>query len=142
MPGPLSSRLPPASHAHLPRLPPRLAYLDADMIVLRNIDTLFRLPPGFYAAADCAAGRATQAERDACPLFRPDVPHYFNAGVWGWRWAGAGSVEGQRQTAHPPTPRSTTSSLAPPRVLLDDPIPRPAGPVGRPACCGCRAPSP
>ena len=43
----------------------RLVYLDADMLVLRNIDALFALPPGFYAAPDCAAGRATPAERAA-----------------------------------------------------------------------------
>ena len=27
----------------------RLVYLDADMLVLRNLDALFDLPPGFYA---------------------------------------------------------------------------------------------
>jgi inositol 3-alpha-galactosyltransferase len=46
----------------------RLVYLDADVLVVQNIDHLFYLPPGFYAVPDCAFGRATQAERDACPL--------------------------------------------------------------------------
>ena len=112
-------------------------YLDADMLVLRSIDCLFELPPGFYAgvlccaalccamlrglvaitepcpkgvawvesqmhdgllrdvhtprltasfalpatAPDCAAGRETQAERDACSLLCAEQPPYFNAGV-------------------------------------------------------------
>ena len=62
----------------------RLVYLDADMLVLKNIDHLFDLPPGFYAAPDCAAGRRTQAERDDCALLRPagQRPHYFNAGMF------------------------------------------------------------
>lgn len=116
----------------------RLVYLDADMLVVRNIDCLFGLPPGFYAgdcanvccavfamntryqagmtslslprlpsaqppevasaaaqgccsglllcgaaaAPDCAAGRETQQERDACSLFCPQQPAYFNAGGW------------------------------------------------------------
>ena len=30
----------------------RLAYLDADMLILRNIDHLFELPPGFYAGEE------------------------------------------------------------------------------------------
>ncbi|KAL4457680.1 hypothetical protein ABPG75_012545 [Micractinium tetrahymenae] len=60
----------------------RLVYLDADMIVLRNIDALFALPPGFYAAPDCTAGRKSQAERDGCPLFFPHQRRYFNAGFF------------------------------------------------------------
>ena len=36
----------------------RLVYLDADMIVCRNIDHLFDLPAGgFYAVGDCYGGR-------------------------------------------------------------------------------------
>ncbi|PRW56181.1 glycosyl transferase [Chlorella sorokiniana] len=38
----------------------RLVYLDADMLVVRSIDGLFDLPPGFYA----------------------DQPSYFNAGMF------------------------------------------------------------
>eukprot|EP00887_Chlorella_sp_A99_P002734 scaffold6.g2734.t1 len=60
----------------------RLAYLDADMVVRRNIDALFSLPEGFYAVPDCAFGRASAAERDACSYFTPHVPHYFNAGFF------------------------------------------------------------
>lgn len=41
-------------------LPCRLVYLDADMILVRNIDHLFDLPPGaFYAVGDCYGGRET-----------------------------------------------------------------------------------
>lgn len=69
---------------HLPcraALPlPRLVYLDADMVVTRNIDVLFGLPPGFWAAGDCAFGRPTQEERDECALFCSGRPPYFNAG--------------------------------------------------------------
>lgn len=115
------------TRAHATCSPPlrRLVYLDADMLVLRSIDCLFELPPGFYAgvlccavlcgleqylaarveehahaqqlvchacttpysafalpatAPDCAAGRETQAERDACSLFCAEQPSYFNAG--------------------------------------------------------------
>ena len=54
------------------------------MVVTRSIDCLFALPPGrLYAAGDCAAGRPTQAERDACALFATCAgrrPPYFNAG--------------------------------------------------------------
>jgi hypothetical protein len=32
-------------------------YLDADMIVLRNMDHLFALGPGFFAVGDCYGGR-------------------------------------------------------------------------------------
>ena len=59
----------------------RLVYLDADMLVLENIDHLFALPPGFFAAPDCAAGRPTAAERDACALLQRQ-PSYFNAGMF------------------------------------------------------------
>lgn len=60
----------------------RLVYLDADMIVLKNIDHLFQTV-GFHAALDCTAGRHSQAEQDACPLFNnaPKV-RYFNAGMF------------------------------------------------------------
>lgn len=64
----------------------RLIYLDADMLVCRNIDHLFHLPHSFFwAAPDCAAGRKTQAERDACALLRAccgEQPDYFNAGMF------------------------------------------------------------
>lgn len=63
----------------------RLVYLDADMLVVRNIDHLVDLPPGFYAAPDCAYGRAMQAERDACALLPrggASRPAYFNAGMF------------------------------------------------------------
>ncbi|KAL4442954.1 hypothetical protein ABPG77_008445 [Micractinium sp. CCAP 211/92] len=60
----------------------RLVYLDADMLVLRNVDALFNLPPGFYAGPDCTAGRKSQAERDGCPLFFPHERRYFNAGFF------------------------------------------------------------
>ena len=43
----------------------RLVYMDADMILLRNIDHLFGLPPGFYAVGDCYGGRETG---EALPL--------------------------------------------------------------------------
>ena len=61
----------------------RLVYLDADTVVLRNLDHLFDLPgDGLYAVGDCAFGRATEAERRACPFFRHGRPHYFNAGFF------------------------------------------------------------
>lgn len=63
----------------------RLVYLDADMLVIQNLDALFHLPPGFWAAPDCAAGRPTQAERNACALLHADKcgrPSYFNAGMF------------------------------------------------------------
>lgn len=48
----------------------RLVYLDADMVVLHNIDHLFSSDKhGFYAAPDCSYGRESQAERDGCCLF-------------------------------------------------------------------------
>jgi inositol 3-alpha-galactosyltransferase len=59
----------------------RLVYLDADMIVLKNIDHLFHTV-GFHAALDCTAGRHNQAERDACPLFKGATMRYFNAGMF------------------------------------------------------------
>lgn len=37
----------------------RLVYLDADMILCRNIDHLFDLPQGFWAVGDCYGGRET-----------------------------------------------------------------------------------
>jgi lipopolysaccharide biosynthesis glycosyltransferase len=71
-----------------------LVYLDADMLVLRNIDFLFHLPmnrahgaqtstttatkplengvaPHLWAVPDCAAGRPTEEERAQCSL----LPH-------------------------------------------------------------------
>lgn len=36
----------------------RLIYLDADMLVLRNIDHLFDLSPGFYAGEACSTLKA------------------------------------------------------------------------------------
>ena len=60
----------------------RVVYLDADMVVCHNVDHLFQLPPGFYAVADCAFGRKTQAERDSCALFQHGQPSYFNAGFF------------------------------------------------------------
>ncbi|GAB4820789.1 hypothetical protein N2152v2_007835 [Parachlorella kessleri] len=59
-----------------------LVYLDADTVVTRNIDALFALPQGFYAAGDCAYGRPTQQERDACAMFSKGRPPYFNAGFY------------------------------------------------------------
>lgn len=72
----------------------RIVYLDADMLVLRNLDHMFELPGGgggggaLWAAPDCAAGRETAAERAACALLRPR-PHYFNAGCMVLRPCGA-----------------------------------------------------
>lgn len=62
----------------------RLVYLDADMIVCRNIDHLFDLPAGgFHAVGDCYGGREYAEERDNCCHFTPDkVPEYFNAGFY------------------------------------------------------------
>ncbi|GAB4820707.1 hypothetical protein N2152v2_007753 [Parachlorella kessleri] len=62
----------------------RLVYLDADMIVCRNIDHLFDLPTGgFYAVGDCYGGREFAEERDNCCHFTPEkVPEYFNAGFY------------------------------------------------------------
>lgn len=59
----------------------RLVYLDADMLVLLNIDAMFTLGEGVWAVPDCSFGRKTQAERDSCPLFLPTTPTYFNAGM-------------------------------------------------------------
>jgi inositol 3-alpha-galactosyltransferase len=60
----------------------RLIYLDADMLVLKNIDHLFDLPPApLYAVGDCYGGREDAEEREACCHFAPDTqPAYFNAG--------------------------------------------------------------
>eukprot|EP00887_Chlorella_sp_A99_P002666 scaffold6.g2666.t1 len=56
----------------------RLVYLDADMVLCKNIDHLFDLPPGFYAG-----GRETAEERASCCHFRPhETPAYFNAGCY------------------------------------------------------------
>jgi lipopolysaccharide biosynthesis glycosyltransferase len=62
----------------------RLVYLDADMVVTRNIDHLFDLPQSpLFAVGDCYGGRETSEERDACCHFSPDcVPEYFNAGFY------------------------------------------------------------
>jgi inositol 3-alpha-galactosyltransferase len=80
-----------------------LVYLDADMLVIKNIDHLFHLPVRYqfsyngvfpsllWAVPDCAAGRETEQERSQCSL----LPHnhkqstsknhnfsYFNAGMF------------------------------------------------------------
>ena len=64
----------------------RLCYLDADMLVLQNIDFLFHASAtGFWATPDCAAGRLTEAERADCALLHAcngKKPHYFNAGMF------------------------------------------------------------
>lgn len=63
----------------------RLVYLDADMVMRRNIDHLFELPDNaaLYAVGDCYGGRETAEERNACCHFRPDTtPQYFNAGFY------------------------------------------------------------
>lgn len=39
-------------------------------------------PPTHPAAGDCSAGRASTAERDACPLLCPEAPSYFNGGLF------------------------------------------------------------
>ena len=52
--------VPDAQPGLLARLPAaaqcRLVYLDADMLVLRNLDALFDLPPGFYAGMGLDVG--------------------------------------------------------------------------------------
>lgn len=63
----------------------RLCYLDADMIVLRNIDHVFTLEiqannDDFAASPDCTYGRLSQEEKDACPLLGRSS--YFNAGFF------------------------------------------------------------
>lgn len=61
----------------------RLVYLDADMIVLQNLDHLFTLPPApLYAVGDCYGGRKDDDERDACCYFTHECPEYFNAGFY------------------------------------------------------------
>ena len=62
----------------------RLVYLDADMIVLQNLDHLFMLPPApLYAVGDCYGGRLDDFERNACCHFTPhECPEYFNAGFY------------------------------------------------------------
>jgi len=87
----------------------RLVYLDADMVVLHNIDHLFSCDKHVFAAApDCSYGRESQLERDGCCLFGQSIsdeeekkegdqkstksiqchsnhakaPHYFNAGLF------------------------------------------------------------
>lgn len=66
----------------------RIVYLDADMVVLRNIDHLFDICCSdskngeFYAVGDCYGGRLEAKERDACCFFDSNTtkPEYFNAG--------------------------------------------------------------
>jgi inositol 3-alpha-galactosyltransferase len=64
----------------------RVVYIDADMLVIRNMDHLFDLPQGFHAARDCYAGRPSCEERERCPLFGPECAgancDYFNAGLF------------------------------------------------------------
>jgi hypothetical protein len=61
----------------------RLHVADCDMALRSNMDHLFDLEEGFYAVADCAFGRKTQQERDACALFHSGSrPPYFNAGFF------------------------------------------------------------
>ena len=62
----------------------RLIYLDADMVLLKNIDHLF-VAPGttLYAVGDCYGGRHDEWERNACCHFTPEKhPDYFNAGFY------------------------------------------------------------
>jgi inositol 3-alpha-galactosyltransferase len=79
-----------------------LVYLDADMLVLKNIDHLFQLPqlaalpssehsplplPVLWAVPDCAAGRETEEERAQCSLLPQNLKingknSYFNAGMF------------------------------------------------------------
>jgi inositol 3-alpha-galactosyltransferase len=61
----------------------RLVYLDADMVVLQNLDHLFHLPNApLYAVGDCFGGREEEQERNACCHSHPEKkPEYFNAGL-------------------------------------------------------------
>ena len=102
------------------------------------------------AVPDCSAGRATQAERDACPLFRPHAPHYFNAGRWRWEGQGrlaAAAVCGAVQAAgvqrhHAPAALCSPErwSPAPPssRHVCCDSLPAAAGGAGGAAAGGLR----
>lgn len=67
----------------------KLVYLDADMIVVHNIDHLFDIEMdntssskyGLFAAApDCTYGRESQAERDACCLFEYNYNNHSDTG--------------------------------------------------------------
>lgn len=70
----------------------RLMYLDADMVVMKNIDNLFTdlSHKHFYAVPDCAFGRTTEEERNNCSMgaylkcTNDDAPNslYFNAGFF------------------------------------------------------------
>lgn len=64
----------------------RLCYLDADMLVLRNIDHVFEdCDRSFVAVGDCSYGRITEEERKSCSYFHSscqEKPHYFNAGFF------------------------------------------------------------
>jgi hypothetical protein len=54
----------------------RLAYLDADMVVKKNVDFVFDLPAGaFYAVGDCTGGRLTGERRS----FFPSVLSFFRS---------------------------------------------------------------
>lgn len=62
----------------------KVVYLDADMIVLRNLDHLFKLEDGFWAACDCYHGRDAEEEHARCPHYQAadgvQGGAYFNAG--------------------------------------------------------------
>eukprot|EP00877_Chromochloris_zofingiensis_P003594 jgi/Chrzof1/13235/Cz07g25200.t1 len=61
----------------------KVVYLDADMIVLRNLDHLFKLEDGFWAACDCYHGRDAEEEHARCPHYQAadgvQGGAYFNA---------------------------------------------------------------
>jgi lipopolysaccharide biosynthesis glycosyltransferase len=60
-------------------------FLDADMVLRRNIDACFCLPEGFYACPDCTSGRTNKEERNGCQFFgfcKGVAPNYFNTGFF------------------------------------------------------------
>ena len=65
------------------------------MILLRNIDHLFALPPGFYAVGDCYGGRETgEALRQPTPgVAACSMPERrAKPAAWLAGWPAAGSV--------------------------------------------------